>query len=166
MTTAQHADAYRRSIESLGRLRLLRYTFFPPRDLYALVFETPPVLADRRLSSDVACFHRHPGPYEIGVTCGEKIENPVSHVGNVHVVATFSDRSGQPVARIERETRQASRAWWAGPDRNGFGLLLYSVPTDVPRQEQLNCRVEIIDADGALAYYRPSTIYAGCIFQK
>jgi hypothetical protein len=166
MTDAQDFAAYRRSVEDLGRLRLFRYIVFPPRDLRYPLFEVEPDVKAGGYLAEASCVHRYPGPYDIGVVCAARIENPISRLGRVRIVATFEDSAGRQIAEVRREVDRAGRVWWAGPARNGFGLACYAVPADVPVQQKLHCRVEISDLDGALAHYRPQFVYSKCNVQK
>lgn len=166
MTDAQDFAAYRRSVKDLGRLRLFRYTVFPPRDLRYPLFEAEPNVSAGGFMAEASCVHRYPGPYEIGVVCAARIENPISHRGRVRIVALFEDSAGRQMAEVRREINGAGRVWWSGPERNGFGLACYAVPADVPVQQQLRCRIEVSDLDGALAHYRPQFVYSLCSVQK
>jgi hypothetical protein len=166
MSEAQNFAAYRRSVDGLGRLRLFSYLVFPPRGLRHPVFSVEPIAREGNFSAEAWCEHIFPGPYEIGVECAGRIENPVSRVGRVRIIATFEDGEGRQTAEVSREMVPAERAWFDGPTRCGFGLAVYAVPLDIPVNERLHCRVTISDLDGALSHYRPQTIYSRCIVQK
>jgi hypothetical protein len=166
MSEAQNFAAYRRSIDGLSRLRMLRYLVIPPRGLRHPVFAAEPIVRAGAVFAEGWCEHTYPGPYEIGVECATPVENPVLHVGRVRIVATFADSAGRQTAEIRREMVPAERAWFGGPARSGFGIAIYAVPMDIPVKERLHCRVEITDLDGALAHYRPQTAYSRCIVRK
>lgn len=165
MMFSSYAKAYRLALADMSKWRVARYALFPPSALYAPVFDVVPLAEDGRLVVEAECAHRYPGPYEIGVKCAKRIDNPVPRIGKVCISASFFKISGELVARIEREASQASCPWWDGTDRNGFSLACYAVPAEVPVRERLRCRVETFDLDGSLAHYQLATIYSRCVFR-
>ena len=160
MSDARNFLAYRRAVADMGRLRVLRYTMFPPGALRQPLFEVAVTQCRDSFLVETTCVHRYPGPYQLGVICARPIGNPVSPTGLVEIVATFEDAAGRLVLKIERSISFAEHVWWGGPSRNGFGLAWYAVPAEVPIQTQVRCKVQVLDTSGALAHYRPMKLYS------
>ena len=101
--------------------------------------------------------HKYSGPHEIGVVCRARI--PIDRLVDetVEVSAKWTRPDGRRIWTLRGTSMQGS-VWFDGPDKNGFSLLRFDVPQNLPLGEDLTVEVRISGA-GWIAAYEPTLAY-------
>ncbi|WP_298925519.1 hypothetical protein [uncultured Ramlibacter sp.] len=144
-------------------LTWLRWIVFPPADLFLPVFDIPTQVQRDHLSAEAVCLHKYATPYEVGVKCNVRMPNPISILGRLLLEVSWENATGDQLLCLTVEV-ELKKPWWDGTASNGFSLLIYTVPADLPVNMPLLCRLKLTDTEGALSSYQPCSFYARSIW--
>lgn len=132
---------------------------FPPADLLTPVAECPVSLDVVGRACSVQYEHRYKGPHVLGIRVRGLIPMPVkTYDWGGRYLAIFKSHLGPS---IERRLDDSPNPWW-GHSSNGFELLKYSVPADLPLRGTIECELQVLDAGhGVPSEYGALTLYVG-----
>jgi len=145
----------------MKRRERLRGTFRAifTRDLVTPIFKIElRRVTENSYIAETKAIHRYPGPHEIGVVCAQRVGNPIARNGEIELHISWDATKGNWTKQREATT-DLSVPWYDG-DNNGFSLIQYSVPDEVPIGEELICRIAISDRESLLRTYQPSAVFA------
>lgn len=132
------------------------YLLFPPSDLY-----TPLVLKELNLSRKGAVIeeefiNKYKGSYDLGIYVNNRLESDAKL--NCQLNITISNNSGVVLENILEEQVFIFWGWEQG--KGGVALLIYEAPRDLPLNENLMIRVEVLEPDLEFSKkYGPSSFF-------
>ncbi len=113
---------------------------FPPNDLYRTLMMVPLDVRQSDFSIDGELTHPYAGKYEIGLQVAKCISMTSSKCkSNVRLLVELSSPTG---AELEALIGNTIRPWW-GRDVSGFSLFHYWVPSNLPVDTKIQCRVRV-----------------------
>lgn len=115
-----------------------------PKDLYNKILDVPIDWSIQGKKYSVSFSHKYKGTYEFGISVTKRIPFPLeTHEWDFEMhIECFSE--GQKY--INTNTVAQPNPWWKGrfirnPDENGFSILKFRVPQDMPLKQTINCTI-------------------------
>jgi hypothetical protein len=143
-----------------SRGEILRYLFFPPRDLYEPILSAPVEKNDRTFTGTSLCTHRYPGLYALECVCETRSPGVIGVLAPFRLKVVFTAVSGTEDLVLVRDHRCTDNPWWRYPEQSGFTLAYYSVPRSLPLKQPHKVHIELLDVEGQVASYSPKKFQA------
>ena len=103
--------------------------------------------------------HKYSGSHEIGIVCERSIGFGLEVLILIGVKITWRYEDGRILYEVDKMVILRN-LWLDGPGRNGFTLVCYEVPDDLPIKERLVCEIRLSDLGAAEKAYGSLRVYS------
>lgn len=125
-------------------MKSLTQIFFPPEDLYKALLSESVDVSNIPLENQTTLSHKYHGAYEVGLIFNGFSSNNYSGDSLLDVTSKIECRVGGEVIYSSSSYEGVP---FLGRHGNGFSLLSYEVPENLPLDKSVGCSISILQVD-------------------